>query len=181
MGKLPINYSSINRNAEEIAEGIYINMGKQFPNLELLLKWAEGNFDTTITISRTNLNCSGVIFYDPATKGWKLQLNSSEPSCRQRFTFCHEIAHLMMSKYLVFGFSIEGENQKKLLERFCDRFAAAFLMPSELFINKWKALSNKDLLKVARIARYFSVSIDSVKYRAAELHLLEGKIWGSNC
>ncbi len=57
-------------------------------------------------------------------------------------------------------------------ERFCDRFAAAFLMPKELFVEKWKSFSNKDILKKARVARFFKVSGQAVYYRAKELKLI---------
>lgn len=168
-------FNKINSNAEEIASRIFQLTRKEFPSTTALISWFEENFNFKITVVHTALrSCSGMVLFDPETRGCKIRINNTESDVRQRFTLCHEIAHIIRNWNLVYGFSTHDVYTATGEERFCERFAAAFLMPKELFIRKWNSLNNDDLLKKARVAKYFRVSVDAVYYRAKELHLIQG-------
>ena len=165
-------FKKINQNAENTAAVIYKSIGSKMPTEHDLIKWAEKIFNFQITLRYTKLPCSGLVLYNPLTKGYQIRINRSEPICRRRFTICHEVAHIVVKKSLAYGFSTGDIFTKGGLERFCDRFAASFLMPSDLFILKWKSISDADLLKKARVANFFNVSVDAARYRAEELNLI---------
>lgn len=169
-------YVNILKNAERIAARIRKDANDSMPSIFSLIKWLEEKFCLKIKISYTDsdeFNRSGIVYFDQEMKSYKIWINLKEPECRQRFTLCHEIAHIIRNMSLVYGFSTGDIYSKWGLERFCDRFAAAFLMPADLFIDKWNTLSDKDILKKARIATFFKVSGDAVYYRAKELKLIK--------
>lgn len=167
-------FNKINSNAEEIAHRIFKLTRKEFPSITALIKWFEENFNFKISVVVTTLqSCSGMVLFDPETRGCKIRINKTEPVARQRFTLCHEVAHIIRNWNLIYGFSTHDVYTAKGEERFCERFAAAFLMPAELFVCEWNSLSNDDLLKKARVAKFFGVSVDAVNYRAKELRLIK--------
>lgn len=170
-------YENINWNAERIAAVVYKSINEKMPSALSLIKWVEGNFDTKIKVSYsekilTEISSSGLEYYDAEDETYKVWINGNDIDGRQLFTLCHEIAHIIRNSGLAYGFSCGDIFSAKGEERFCDRFAAAFLMPKDLFIEKWKNISDKDILKRARIARFFKVSGQAVYYRAKELKLI---------
>lgn len=170
-----IKYEQINFHAEHVAAEIYKSLSIIEPSLRELKKWIEENFGFPIQIVFQDLsdkNCSGLIHFDPDKKGYKIVINSKDMPQRQRFTFCHEVAHLIRNIGLTYGLSVGGIDSKWGVERFCDRFAAAFLMPKNLFIDKWNSISEDDVFKKIRIARHFNVSGETVYFRAKELNLI---------
>ncbi|HRZ33855.1 MAG TPA: ImmA/IrrE family metallo-endopeptidase [Candidatus Moranbacteria bacterium] len=170
------NYEIINIKAEHIALDIY-KITKEIPSSIIsLVKWVEEAFDVKIgSISYTaNLSNghSGLVYFDPATQTYKIWLNAKEPEFRQRFTLCHEIAHIIRNKDLKYGLSDGDIYSKWGEERFCNRFAAAYLMPAELFIQKWRTVKEPIFLKKARLSSLFKVSGEAVYIRAQELKLV---------
>ncbi|GBE16889.1 hypothetical protein BMS3Abin15_00713 [bacterium BMS3Abin15] len=166
-------YKSINIAAECIAERAYKDTNDELPSILSLIKWTEKNFNTKIRIAFGNLCGSGLVHSDPDTGGYKIWIKNSEPDFRQRFTLCHEIAHVVRNRGLRYGlytgdiYSSWGE------ERFCHRFAAAFLMPKELFYYKWNVIRDSNIpFKKARLAKFFNVSGSTVDIRAKELKLI---------
>ncbi len=171
------SYENININAENIASTIYNNIGEEMPSTFSLLKWMEESFGIKIEIfysekKLAEMHCSGLIYFKPTIDGYRIWINSKDFEFRQNFTECHEIGHVIRDMSLKYGFSTGEIYSKWGEERFCDRFAAALLMPKELFVEKWKSFSNKDILKKARVARFFKVSGQAVYYRAKELELI---------
>ncbi len=175
------SYESININAEKIATTIYESIGEKMPSILSLLKWMEDSFGAKIDIfysenKLAEMNCSGLVYFESSHGGYKIWINSKDFDLRQNFTTCHEIGHVIRNLGLRYGFSIGEIYSKRGEERFCDRFAAAFLMPAELFVKKWNSINEPDYLKKVRLASIFKVSGQAVYYRAKELKLLkEGK------
>ncbi|MBI2003683.1 MAG: ImmA/IrrE family metallo-endopeptidase [Parcubacteria group bacterium] len=167
-------YEQINFHAERIAAEIHRDFLIN-PYLRYLKDWIEINFGCRIKIVFQDLSkfiCSGLIHFDPVTKGYRIIIHSKDTPQRQRFTFCHEIGHLIRNLGLKYGLSTGDIYSTWGIERFCNRFAAAFLMPEESFINKWNSIPENDVLKKARIAKYFRVSVDAVYFRSKELKLI---------
>ena len=101
----------------------------------------------------------------PDEPGWSLKtpsgqhyicVNAGDPEQRQRFTVCHEIAHIVL------GLRSDHATQpwsarRPLEERLCDSFAAELLMPEGLFrpLAEDSAVS---LASVDELAERFSAS-----------------------
>ena len=171
------SYENININAEQITKAIHESIGGVFPSISMLLEWAEHNIGYKIKVfhfepSSIATQCSGFVYFDQANQTHKVWINSEDPKCRQNFTVCHEIAHILRNSGIVYGCSTGDIYSDWGEERFCNRFAAAFLMPSELFIKEWKDIKDNDILKVPRLACRFKVSGDAVTVRAKELKLI---------
>ena len=87
-------------------------------------------------------------------------INSSDSKKAQLFTLIHEIAHIFISFSSGYGdFGIEEIGNSK--ERLCDRIAAEFLVPTDLFIENSQASSNEEL---------------SAMYKASEIVILRRKL-----
>ena len=169
-------YKNILRNAELIADKAYKDTNDLMPSTFSLIKWLEEKFYVRIKVSHTDSNefkRSGLVYFDPKIKSYRIWINLNEPEYRQRFTLCHEIGHIIRNISLIYCFSTGNIYSKWGLERFCDRFAAAYLIPADMFISKWKAIREPIYLKKARFASFFKVSGDAVYYRALELGLIK--------
>ncbi|PIP27158.1 MAG: hypothetical protein COX30_03455 [Candidatus Moranbacteria bacterium CG23_combo_of_CG06-09_8_20_14_all_39_10] len=147
-------YESININAEKIASTIYSNIGEEMPSILSLLKWMEESFGIRIEVfysenKLAEMHCSGLVHFEPTINGYRIWINSKDYGFRQNFTECHEIAHIIRNMSLKYGFSTGEIYSKWGEERFCDRFAAAFLMPADKFIHIWKTIKEPIYLKKA--------------------------------
>lgn len=99
-------------------------------------------------------------------------VNGKHSSTRKRFTIAHEIGHFVFDlDYLREhgyidrdGDAMDASYRKR--ESRANSFAAQLLMPEQTFIQQWVALKSVD-----RVADYFSVSRDAVRFRAMNLGL----------
>lgn len=165
------NYNLINADAENVAKAIFDSIGEPTPSILSLVRWIEENFGIKIKIEfpeNFSIGYSGYVYPDPTSGVFRVGINAKDADCRQRFTECHELAHIVRNFGLKYGFSTGEIYTATGLERFCDRFAAAFLMPESLFIEKWESF-NDDIWKKARMANYFKVSGEAVRYRLKDL------------
>jgi Predicted Zn peptidase len=114
-------------------------------------------------------------------KEFCIHVNESEYPPRQRFTIGHELGHLFIhmgymtdsekwakqkayidSPYRRHGYSVE--------ETEANYFAAAFLMPKELYFEKIQTTMNDERKVDLRIvAQYFNVSVPAALKRGKEL------------
>jgi Zn-dependent peptidase ImmA (M78 family) len=91
------------------------------------------------------------------------------------FTLFHEYGHLLRRTAAFCGLSPEAPEDEDDEERWCDRFAAAFLMPEgavrALVAERYAglALGEWDMRHVASAARYFSVSPWAMAWRLWDL------------
>lgn len=92
-------------------------------------------------------------------------VNSADSKSAQLFTLAHEFVHLMLGFSSGFG-GDNGVLQNKT-ERLCDRVAAEFLVPPNVFVENWS-----DIYKTAR---KFKVSPLVIARRAKELGLITGQ------
>lgn len=99
-------------------------------------------------------------------------VNGKQAATRKRFTIAHEIAHFVFDRdYLEQhrfidrdGDAMDASYRKR--ESRANAFAAQLLMPEQDFIQQWVALRSVD-----KIADYFGVSRDAVRFRAMNLGL----------
>ncbi|MGI0013891.1 MAG: ImmA/IrrE family metallo-endopeptidase [Nitrososphaera sp.] len=104
--------------------------------------------------------CSGRLRTD---KGYALiEIRAEEPRVRQRFTLCHELAHICFwSAGPVVkerGQVIPGPSKFVLEEQLCDQIASELLMPSGVFTS----LAKREIPSyesIRRLAQHFDVSI----------------------
>jgi Zn-dependent peptidase ImmA (M78 family)/DNA-binding XRE family transcriptional regulator len=84
---------------------------------------------------------------------------------RKRFTALHELAHLMMPQI--------KEEPLKIRESYCNYFAAAMLMPAELFRKELGPKRNKILFnELAAIKKQYGISYQAIIYRARDLGII---------
>ncbi len=167
-----MDYKRINNNAEKTAQAIIDVIGKRRASILDLVKWIEENYGRgvqVISLDLSNKICSGLVY--PSKNYYEIWVDKNDPPERQHFTLCHELGHIVKDCNLSYGFFQEDAHTAKGTERFCNRFAAAFLMPAKEFISKWNNLSHPFLLKKYSVAKHFKVSKEAVHYRAKELGL----------
>jgi len=169
-----MNYVNVNKSAEQVARAIYKNIGQKMPSIYELICWTEKNLGVKIKIRYAELSPStlGLTYHDPRTNTSSVWVRSSDSHPRQNFTLCHEIAHIIRDYEEKYVFSDSNIFTKHGEERYCDRFAAAFLMPNDYFEERWNATNESTTIKKARTAKFFHVSVEAVNYRAKELGLI---------
>ncbi len=96
-------------------------------------------------------------------------VNSNDAISAQIFTLAHEMAHLVVGKS---GISLcDGHENPILIESFCNRTAAEFLVPGTK-LKKFKEHMRGDADMISAAANFFCVSEMVVAYRAADLGLI---------
>lgn len=105
--------------------------------------------------------------------GWIIVLRSDEALVRQRFSWAHEIKHVLDDGLIdIFGGLYPatcGYSADERAERVCDRFAAALLMPKVLLRADW----TDGLQDIARLAHRYHVSRAAMTVRLNQLGLIE--------
>ncbi|MCS4277799.1 Zn-dependent peptidase ImmA (M78 family)/transcriptional regulator with XRE-family HTH domain [Mycetocola sp. BIGb0189] len=91
-----------------------------------------------------------------------LSLDKADDVFRHRFTAAHELGHILMHGEFSAG--------DPTLEREADRFAAEFLMPSNIILDELPR--RFDMRKLARLSERWGVSIQSLIYRSKELGII---------
>lgn len=118
-------------------------------------------------------------------KKFKIYIEKSDITTRQRFTYAHELGHFFLhSKYLEENNLIEDKQEKylfrdeeyknvskKMLEKELEanEFAWILLMPED----KIKEAINVVWMNLSILADYFQVSIKALNYRLTKLWLKE--------
>jgi Zn-dependent peptidase ImmA (M78 family) len=170
-----MSYLKINQEAEKAALAIIKVIGKAEPTLAEILEWFKYNFDFKFEIKIANLSrqsISGMIHASGPKGNYKILIDGSEPKERQLFTLYHELAHLLQETGLLFGCFDGDITNSKEEERFCNRFAAAMLMPAPSFSSAWNSGHENEYIKRYVIAERYGVSKEAVINRARDLNLL---------
>src|SRR5262249_24962408 len=91
------------------------------------------------------------------------------PGDRQRFTLAHELGHLILDKYL-------PPNANK--ESYCNRFAAAFLLPKPSFISIFgKHRNHIEPRELSLIKQEFGISMCSILHRTYETNIISNHLY----
>lgn len=79
-------------------------------------------------------------------------INSADAKAAQMFTIAHELAHIWIGSSAGFDFR-KMQPADDPAEQLCDKIAAEFLVPENLFIEKWdRAKSYQQLAKVFKVS-----------------------------
>ena len=98
-----------------------------------------------------------------------IYLNNSMPHARQIFTLFHELAHLLFRRNgITRGVKIGGEK----IERFCNRFAAEFLVPSSDLETRLD-FSDYDDTAIGKLASHYKVSRPVILLKLIDRRLLK--------
>lgn len=98
-----------------------------------------------------------------------ITVNSLEPEERQRFTICHEVAHVVLglpSKHE--QIPQWGYVKRDANEICCDIFAAELLMPSEHFLAATRDIDEPTLALIQQLAGHFKTSYPATASRFAQ-------------
>lgn len=125
--------------------------------------------DAEVLMEPLNPELSGFIVKKSGEDTAHIVLNSSEPTERQRFTWAHELGHLIERSSVAndddYSFvDTRSSTRYDLHEFFADEFAGALLMPA----REVKRLQ-EGWMSEAGIASYFGVSIPALRKRLARL------------
>jgi Zn-dependent peptidase ImmA (M78 family) len=160
------------REAEQLAERQANRLRGQLDVLGPQLREEDVAALPWLTITRRGtLPTSGL-----ATKtdfGWLIVIKGDEPMVRQRFSWAHELKHILddgLIDQLPAGLypSVGGYSQHERAERVCDRFAAALLMPKPMVRADWA----DGLQDIAKLAKRYDVSRAAMRIRLSQLGLL---------
>lgn len=107
-----------------------------------------------------------------------IAIGSQWPGDRQRFTLAHELGHLIVESRLG-----ESFDTQKLIEKACDHFAGAFLLPGDKVVEllgiKRSWLEPRELIQ---LKHEYGVSMAAWSYRALAKEIIDksthGKFWG---
>lgn len=83
---------------------------------------------------------------------------------RRRFTVLHELAHLLLR--------FEHNEEWEKIERFCDHFAGAMLLPYDVLMNYIGDRSSITLEELKRIKSQYGISIFAILVRILSLELI---------
>ncbi len=92
-------------------------------------------------------------------------INGADSVAAQTFTLLHEVAHIWIGQS-----GVSSWNQDQDVEAFCNKVAAEFLMPSDIFMKNWQT-KNKDE-NINKMVLIFKVSRLAIIIKAVTLNLL---------
>jgi len=103
---------------------------------------------------------------------------TAEAPARQAFTLMHEFAHVLLRETAISGPNIirKAETRERKVERWCDRFAAAFLMPKAALVElRGEPVGQRQIADAAlyELASAFRVSAHAMLIRLVELGYVE--------
>lgn len=101
---------------------------------------------------------------------WVISLNAEEHELRRRFSMAHELGHTIVDEIgetMLPAQRLASHHER--LERFCDRFAGALLMPRVLIRADWC----DGIQCVERLSRRYRVSRPAIRVRLSQLGLIE--------
>ena len=109
---------------------------------------------------------------------------ASEAPARSAFTLMHEFAHIVLREGAISGPERErgGATRERQVERWCDKFAAAFLTPKAALEElrgppPAKPQGEIDDVTLAAIARHFKVSQHAMLIRLVDLHYVDADFY----
>jgi Zn-dependent peptidase ImmA (M78 family) len=168
----PINLSK--RQIFTLAESIASDLGfEPGENIHEVVENLGGEILVENLLLEDPAQC-GTLYVD-GPEDFRIVVPSHTSSVRDRFTIAHELGHFFLHYLLandeddlVGKKIIAYRKDSERVEWEANWFAAAFLMPEELFKEKFRA--TKDDL--SRVADFFSVSHAAARVRAKDLGLI---------
>ncbi|WP_369029463.1 helix-turn-helix domain-containing protein [Streptomyces adonidis] len=120
---------------------------------------------------------SGISAQDPARQVAVALVNISDVPERQRFSYAHELGHVVLNDGVVVDHLRGGRSPREMR---CNAFARHFLAPLEGFRQEWEratetcapaagADGDDPLRRLAKVARHFRVSLAVARIQCANL------------
>ena len=132
------------------------------PNLSEFLE--ERGFK--IIVEQLPESIAGVTCFVNTIKGWKVPvivINNKITGERQRFTIAHELGHLLL----------EVKDRHINLEKACDKFASALLMPDRfLWAALGKSRNSISIGELVSLKSSLGVSVQAIVYRCKDLGII---------
>ena len=149
-------------------------------NVETQASWSDST--TALEIWRDCIEDKGIFVFKDAFQnefvdGFSLvhdqfpviYLNNSRPHVRQIFSLFHELAHLLLgANGITRGVKIGGEK----IERFCNQFAAEFLVPSSDLETRLD-FPNYDNTAIGKLASHYKVSRPVILLKLIDQRILK--------
>lgn len=114
-----------------------------------------------------------------------IAINRQDPETARAFSLFHEVAHILLRVNGIFLSNPpqEGRSPQQRIESYCDRFAAAFLLPDEAFRGDIAAMKIRkgDVsdVTVAQLARQYKVSREAVYRKLTDLGFVPTPVYFS--
>lgn len=166
---------AINKISESIQEALKIEI--PITNIEQIVESINGE---VIIVDYLPENAEGRLYRNG--NKFVIEIPSINNNNRRNFTIAHELGHL----FLHMGYLIDDEIWRKNsnneffrkeigeMEYQAHEFAAAFLMPREIFYNVMNEnYQGNGYYDIETVARYFNVSVNAAENRAKWLGLLK--------
>jgi len=113
--------------------------------------------------------------------GYCILVNRLHPYERMRWTIAHEYGHFLFDRDKPGVDYLSTPVRKPLSERFCDEFAACFLMPADGVRHQFKDAKDRtgdvNVGDVCRIADHYKVSLMAMTLRMESLKLIRYGTW----
>jgi Zn-dependent peptidase ImmA (M78 family) len=177
--------SNPERLAEEVRKEAHFTIRQQFAlkgnSKALLPSLIRSAFERlgVLVLRRTDLGNYGVRGISIAEFPVPTIVYGNEAAAGQAFTLAHEFGHILLKQSAISGppSARETDTKAKAVERWCDRFAAAFLIPASAIAERW-AKPNSPMPKIgddslASLASAFRVSRHAMLIRLVDLGYVE--------
>lgn len=100
-------------------------------------------------------------------------INGKDLKTAQMFTLIHELAHLAYSQTGVSNPSDEIDGKDSTIEKFCNRVAADFLVPTRWLLNEWEKGGKTRYQLIDSIAKKLKVNFVVVARKAKDIELID--------
>ncbi|MCG8425567.1 MAG: XRE family transcriptional regulator [Proteobacteria bacterium] len=169
-----IHRGSLKPQAEDVASQLRHQMGVGITPIPDIVSLVELELGLRVFIRGIDSRMSGAFAYHEAV-GAVILLNAKHPRERRAWTLAHEIGHLLVSRTVPEVCYVTAPHESRV-ERFCDLFAAAFLMPAIAVRQRFDQICADDGRFSARhlivLAHTFYVSLEAMCRRLEDLELL---------
>lgn len=157
-----IGFDDNDRNACKDFEGLYNILANKFEAARILVfrsGIAKSNTRRPLAVSEFR----GFAIADKISPA--IFINGRDAPAAWIFTLLHEAAHIWLGQSGVSDSTASNTLSPKGVEAFCNKVAAEFLTPEQLFVKLWGQTGDG---KIAALARYFKVSKLVIARRALD-------------
>ena len=133
-----------------------------------------------LVLRRNSLSRWGVSGFCVATFPLPIVVYSAEAPGRQAFTLMHEFGHVILRQSAISGADVsrEGSTFDRKVERWCNRFASAFLIPKAALLELRRLpdrpAASIDDVTLSTLARVFRVSQHAMLIRLVNIGYVDG-------
>lgn len=181
--------SNPERLAEEVRKAAAFSIWQQIElkgnNKDLLPTLIRSAFERlgVLVLRRTDLGDYGARGISIAQFPLPTLVYGNEAPAGQSFTLAHELGHILLKQSAISGppSARETDTQAKAVERWCDQFAGAFLIPASAMAERW-AMPNEPMPRLgddslAGLANAFRVSRHAMLIRLVDMGYVDADFY----